>query len=88
MVAEIKNKILPQFEPIAWVLSNGVEDTSLQQFSIGSNFSGIVWTVSCVIVFKEFVSMFNKENRKHTLSTFYSSSCKEGKNASSITRIL
>ena len=43
MVAEIKNKILPQFDPIAWVLSNGVEDASLQQFSIDSNFSGIVW---------------------------------------------
>ena len=42
MVAEIKNKILPQFDPIAWVLSNGV-DASLQQFSIDSNFSGIVW---------------------------------------------
>ena len=43
MVAEIKNKILPQFDPIAWVLSNGVEDASLQQFSIDSKFSAIVW---------------------------------------------
>ena len=38
MVASNKKK-LPHFDPIAWVFSNGVEDTPLQQFLLSCLYS-------------------------------------------------
>ena len=38
MVAKNKTK-LPLFDPIAWVISNGVEDTPLQQFLLSCLYS-------------------------------------------------
>ena len=42
--------------------------------------------ISCIIVLKEFLSVFNREAEKRKL-TFHGNSCKEEKNVSSITRI-
>ena len=55
---------------MAWVLSNGVEDTPLQQFLLGSLylfdsiFSGIVLIDRLHNCVKEIASMFNKETAK------------------------
>ena len=50
MINGSKNKkILLHFNPVVWVMSNGVEDTPLRQFLLSSLysfdfiFSGIVW---------------------------------------------
>ena len=42
--------------------------------------------ISCIIVLKEFLSVFNKQ--KINFVTFHGNSCKEEKNASSITGVL
>ena len=42
--------------------------------------------ISCIIVLKDFLSVFNRETEKRKL-TFHGNSCKEGKNVLSITRI-
>ena len=93
-VRQVKQiKILPHFDPMVWVLSNGAEETSLQQFLLSSLylfdyiFSSIVWIDSSIIVLKEFVSVFNKKTEKK-IATFHGNGCKEEKYASSITRIL
>ena len=46
MVAKIKNYILPHFDPMVWVLSNMVEDTTLQQFLLSSNDSFDIYSLT------------------------------------------
>ena len=65
------------------VLSNGVEDTSLQQFflvlfiRLTIFFQTKFGLISYIILLKEFVSIINKKTGKRHFLTFHGISCKE-----------
>ena len=64
-----------------WFEFNEVKDTPLQQFLLSSlySFDSQFWLISCIIVLKEFASIFKKETGKRHFLTFPDNGCKKGK---------
>ena len=85
-----KKKLFRHFDPLVQVPGNRVEDRLLQQILLSSLYSldSQFVLISCIIVLKEFASIFNKETGKRYFLTFPGNGCKKEKNASSIIRIL
>ena len=75
MVAKKKKK-LTHFDPMVWFLSNGVQDTPLQQFFLSSLylfdsiFSGIVWIDKLHTCVKGTCFNIKQRTRKNTFSHF------------------
>ena len=76
-------KILLHFDPMVWVICNGIEDTPLKQFLFSSLYSfGIVWIDKLKNCFKGICFNVKETGKRHFLLMV----AKREKSASSITR--